>query len=155
MNDVAAALGRIPSGIFILTVRANDRQTGMLASWVMQASFDPPMFTVAVRKTRYLVDWLKGGARVALNILSSDEKNMIAHFGRGFQPDENAFADVELLPAPSDVPILAEALGFLSGPVQNSLETGDHLVFSVLVEDGRILKGGSPMIHVRKNGMNY
>ena len=43
-------LGRVPSGIFILTVGTGDRATGMLASWVMQAGFEPPMVTVAVKQ---------------------------------------------------------------------------------------------------------
>lgn len=155
MSEIGAVIGRIPSGIFILTARHNTQQTGMLASWVMQASFEPPMFTVAVKKTRYLTHWLQGGARVALNILSNDEKHMIAHFGRGFQPDENAFEEVALLAGHESLPILAESVGFLEGSVVGQLETGDHIVFAVEVEDGRLLKGGHPMTHIRKDGTHY
>ncbi len=42
-TPIAQVLGRIPSGIFVLTVGDDTgRETGMLASWVQQASFDPP-----------------------------------------------------------------------------------------------------------------
>ena len=39
---LAAALGRVPSGLVVLTARHGARETGMLASWVQQCSFDPP-----------------------------------------------------------------------------------------------------------------
>lgn len=154
MSDVGAALGRIPSGIFILTASQGDQKTGMLASWIMQCSFEPPMVTVAIQKDRYLVDWLRRGARVAVNILSEDEKNMISHFGRGFDPGAPAFAGLELL---SDVeaPVLADALGYLEGSVSGTLETGDHVVFSVSCENGKMLCDGQPMTHIRKNGLSY
>ena len=58
MADVppwAAALGRIPSGLFVLTARNGERETGMLASWVQQCSFTPPCVSVALRKGRELI----------------------------------------------------------------------------------------------------
>jgi flavin reductase (DIM6/NTAB) family NADH-FMN oxidoreductase RutF len=156
MTDIGAALGRIPSGIFILTVKHGEKRTGILVSWVMQAAFEPPMFTVAINRKRYLADWLQKGAHVALNILRDDEKQMISHFGRGFEEGENAFVNLELLSLSDGVPVLAEALAFLEGKVTGCLETnGDHLIFAITVQDGRILGDGAPMIHVRKNGMNY
>ncbi|MEZ4575617.1 MAG: hypothetical protein R2857_11990 [Vampirovibrionales bacterium] len=44
----AKALGRVASGIYIIsTGRVPDAQ-GMLTSWVMQAGFEPPQLTIAV-----------------------------------------------------------------------------------------------------------
>jgi flavin reductase (DIM6/NTAB) family NADH-FMN oxidoreductase RutF len=127
----------------------------MLASWVMQSSFDPPMFTVAIKRGRYIADWVASGARVVLNILRDDEKAMLAHFGRGFEPGEDAFTGLELLDV-HGAPVLREALAFLSGTVSGRLEgEGDHAVFGIKITDGRLLSDGAPMIHIRKNGLNY
>ncbi|MCH8993319.1 MAG: VCBS repeat-containing protein, partial [Acidobacteria bacterium] len=126
MTDIGTAIGRIPSGIFILTARKGDETTGMLASWVNQASFEPPMFTVAVQKDRYLAGWLKEGSRVALNVLSDDEKGMISHFGRGFEPGEDAFTGVELCPDGDTAPDLVTANSdFLRDGVSVLLGNGD------------------------------
>ena len=38
-KPLAAALGKVPSGLFILTVGRGQAETGMLASWVQQCSF--------------------------------------------------------------------------------------------------------------------
>jgi len=42
---LAAALGKVPSGLFVLTAKQGDAETAMLASWVQQCSFDPPQLT--------------------------------------------------------------------------------------------------------------
>jgi flavin reductase (DIM6/NTAB) family NADH-FMN oxidoreductase RutF len=127
----------------------------MLASWVMQAAFEPPALTVAVNRERYLAGWLKDGADVAVNILAEDEKDMISHFGRGIKPGEPAFDGVDLLSGEAKAPILADALAYLSGKVQSYLDAGDHIVFLIRVDAGRMLQEGAPMLHVRKNGLRY
>ena len=49
VKELAAAVGRIPSGLFVVTVRNGDRETGLLASWVQQCSFEPFQVSVAVK----------------------------------------------------------------------------------------------------------
>ena len=44
----------------------------MLASWVQQAGFDPPAITVAIKKGRYVVDWINDGAPFVVNVLSDE-----------------------------------------------------------------------------------
>ena len=63
-----------------------DRATGMLASWVMQAGFEPPMVTVAVRQGRYVADWLAAGEPFVLNVVGDEQKHWLKHFGKGFEP---------------------------------------------------------------------
>src|SRR5438874_8727460 len=72
----AAALGRVPSGLFVLTARHGTRETGMLASWVQQCSFDPPQVSMAVRKGRDVLDWLADGAAFVLNVLAEGQKQL-------------------------------------------------------------------------------
>ena len=72
----SSILGKVPSGIYILTAQHGDDATGMLASWVMQAGFDPPMVTVAVNKSRYLAEWLREGSNFALNVVAEEGKKL-------------------------------------------------------------------------------
>src|SRR5215212_332671 len=86
-----AALGRVPSGLFILTVRHGEDETGMLASWVQQCGFDPPQVVAAFAKDRWVLKWLKPHAAFAVNVLAEGQKQLMAHFGKGFGPGEEAF----------------------------------------------------------------
>ena len=61
LDGFAAALGRIPSGLFIVSWRAADADRGMLASWVMQSGFEPPLVSVAVGTSRDLLAVVRAG----------------------------------------------------------------------------------------------
>src|SRR5438270_7902044 len=91
-----AALGRIPSGLFILTARRGVQETGMLASWVQQCSFDPPLVMAAIRRGRLLESWLGTGDSFVLNILDDNQTDMIAFFGRGVEPGDDVFEALAL-----------------------------------------------------------
>ena len=91
-----AALGRLPSGLFVLTARHGEAETGMLASWVQQCSFEPPQISVALQRDRPVLSWLTAGAAFTLNILDDSQTDMIAHFGRGFALDEPAFMGLDV-----------------------------------------------------------
>lgn len=150
-----AALGRIPSGIFVLTASRGDAETGMLTSWVQQCSFDPPQLTIAIRKGRFLADWMSDGLTFTLNILDDGQSDMIGHFGRGFEPGEPAFEGLEIERRPNAGPILSESLAYLDCRAVNRFDAGDHDAFVCHIVGGVILNDGRPMVHVRKSGLHY
>ena len=77
IDPIGPILGRLPSGVFILTARDGTAETGMLSSWVMQAGFKPPMLTAAVQQGRYLGDWLTSGRSFVLNQLAAGQKSLL------------------------------------------------------------------------------
>jgi len=154
-DNVAAALGRIPSGLFVLTVRHGASETGMLASWVQQCSFDPPRVTIAIRKGRAVLQWLSTGAALVINVLPEGAKNLIGHFGKGFELGESAFTGVKLARQHEAAPVLAAAHAYLGCHVVNRIDAGDHVVLVADVRTGAVLADGKPTVHVRKNGLSY
>src|SRR4051812_19559627 len=104
-------LGRLPSGLFILTARNGPCETGMLVSWVQQCSFEPPQVTVAVRLGRDVLAWLTGGACFTLNLLADGQNQFIGHFGKGFALDEPAFTGLNVERGEGKSPVLVDALG--------------------------------------------
>lgn len=152
---LASALGRIPSGLFILTVRRGDAETGMLVSWVQQCSFAPPLVCVAIQRGRDLLAWLPDGSPFTLNILDASQTDMIVHFGRGFALDEPAFTGLDLEHSEAGAPVLSEALAYLDCQVAGRCAAGDHELLLGRVLGGRVLGEGQPMVHVRKSGMHY
>lgn len=154
-RQLAGALGRIPSGLFVLTARNGPAQTGMLASWVQQCSFEPPRISIAVNTDREILGWLTQGAIFTLNILDASQTDMIVHFGRGFAPGQPAFEGIEIEPPGQGGPVLSEALAFLECRVTGRYPAGDHILLVAGVDAGRVLGEGRPMVHVRKSGFHY
>lgn len=160
-EEMAKVLGKNPSGLFILTASNGEGlETGMLASWVQQASFDPPAVTVAVNQKRYLHDWIKQQPNVVLNLVGEKQNEFLKQYGRGFEPEEPAFEGMDVGRTAQDLPYLKGALGFLEGKVTNQLESGDHIVYLVEITSAGIenhddFQAASPWVHIRKNGFNY
>lgn len=158
-KEIGTVLGRIPSGIFILTVGdGQGRETGMLCSWVQQAAFDPPLLTLVLKEGRYVNDWLQQSRRAILNLVGESGKELLGHFGRGFKIDEPAFEEIELTRSASNLPILTDALGHLECEVVSQTPAGDHVVHLLEVKAvgaGEMLHEERPMVHVRKNGFHY
>ncbi|HEV3121977.1 MAG TPA: flavin reductase family protein [Isosphaeraceae bacterium] len=156
VTPLSSALGRVPSGLFILTVRLGDQATGMLTSWVQQAGFEPPLVTVAVRNDRFVGDWVAASGRFVLNQLALGRKRLIRHFARGFPPGAAAFEGVPLHTEASGGPVLAEALTFLDCQVKEEVQGGDHRIFLAQVIAGALLDPSSePLCHLRHSGMHY
>lgn len=158
-NTIGAVLGRIPSGLAIVTVRGpNGAQTGMLASWFQQVSFDPPALSIAVKQGRYINDWLAADGALAVNLLGEGQKSFLSHFGKGFGPDEEAFSGIETSTGTNGVTVLTQALGWLEGRVTQRLDVGDHaLIIAEITAAGRgpDLDAVRPTVHIRRNGFNY
>ncbi|MCH7990421.1 MAG: flavin reductase [Planctomycetes bacterium] len=158
-ETIGPVLGRIPSGVFILTASdGNGHETGMLASWVQQAAFDPPMVTVVVNRKRFLNDWLQQEPKVALSLIGESQTEFLKHFGRGFEADQSAFEGLNISRGANGLPILADAIGYLEGNIVSKTEAGDHVVYVVEITSagaGEKLDEEKPMVHIRKNGFGY
>lgn len=150
-----AALGQVPSGIFILTVGTGDRATGMLASWVMQAGFEPPTISVAVKQGRYVCDWLTEGQPFVLNMVGDGQKQFLKHFAKGFEPGQPAFEGIATSKCRTGVPMLTEAIAHLECEPAEHVDSGDHRVFLARVVRGAADGETGPMVHIRKSGSRY
>jgi flavin reductase (DIM6/NTAB) family NADH-FMN oxidoreductase RutF len=154
-DSLAAALGRIPSGLFILTFRNGKKETGMLASWVQQCSFDPPQVTAALRKEREVLTWLTDGATFTVNVVPEGGKALVVHFGKGFELGEPAFNGLDVQRDEDAPPVLKAAHAYLVCEVSDRLDVGDHVLVVGRVLAGSVLHPGHPTVHVRKNGLKY
>ncbi len=148
-------LGRVASGIYILTAGSGDRATGMLTSWAMQAGFTPPMISVAIKHGRYVGDWLTQGEPFVLNVLGEDQADLLKHFGGGFEPEEPAFNNLAITHCPRGVPILTDCLGHLECEPQSHVDSGDHRIFVAKIVRGGLHRDVPPMTHIRKSGSRY
>ena len=151
-KQVGKALGRVASGLFVVTAKCEDKEDAVLASWVNQCSFDPPAVTIALatlRSARLLVE--ASGAFI-VNVLPKDDMALLKYFSR---PPEDIFKGVMTRKGLEDIRILIDAVAYLECEVVQSMQAGDHVLYVGEIVGGKTLKGGDPYIHVRDNGFNY
>lgn len=153
-STVEQAVGRIVGSLSVLTINRGEVSTAMLASWVSQATFNPPGLTIAVAKDRAIESYLYEGDRFVLNILEQD-KQLRKHFMKKFAPGEDRFTNVAVESTEGGL-ILSECLAYLECRVMQRMECGDHWIVYAIVENGKLLKSnGLTAIHHRKTASNY
>lgn len=153
-EQVGRALGRIPSGCAIVTARAGGRRTGMLASWVQQASFEPPMVSVAIKKGRPVAGLIEASKEFVLNVLGENPTVMFRHFGKGFEAGQDAFAGLAIREVACGLEI-PDQIARLSVRVRGQCEAGDHVVYVGEVVEAKAGEVRPPHVHVRKSGWTY
>lgn len=155
-DEAMETLGRVASGLFILTAGRGEQETGLLASWVQQCSFDPPRVSVAVKQGREVASLLSAGAPFALNLLGEENTALLRHFGKGFALGQPAFTGLDVTRTPGEAPVLNASLGYLLCRVAGCFAAGDHDLYLGEIVGGSLLQqDGKPLIHVRKSGLRY
>lgn len=152
---IGAGLGRIPSGCAILTVQDESRSTGVLVSWVQQASFDPPSVSVALRKGRPAGEMVEKSGRFLLNIIGTNPTALFKHFGKGFSPDEDAFGGLSVSPSSFGMRIHS-CIAHLGCRMTQRVAVGDHDLYIGTVEAaGEMGQVFQPYVHIRSSGFSY
>ncbi len=154
--ELAAALGRIPSGLFIVTARSGAARTAFLASWVQQCSFNPPMLSIGVKCGRPADTLLQAGALLSVNILRTGDSALMKPFAKGVAPDADPYVGVAIEGPHSGAEVLSGALASIDACVLSRSAAGDHVLVMAEVVAGRVhADGGEPWVHVRRNGFSY
>lgn len=149
---IGVPLGRVASGVYILTAADGEEKVGMIGSWVMQTSFDPPGISVAVHPDRELYKLIEKTGKLTVNVISKDAVNLMQAFGK-YSPDQ--FDKVGHDTTAHGV-VLNDAIAVLECEVRDKTQPGDHVVFFAEVKDGKMLNPDQdPFVHLRKSGFSY
>lgn len=156
-TTVEQAVGRIVGSLCVVTAHQGDVSSAMLASWVSQATFNPPGLTVAVAKDRAIESLMYPGGQFVLNILAEgNHLGLMKQFLKPFGPAEDRFAGVATQIADNGSPILDDALAYLECSVNSRIEAGDHWVVYAVVDNGKLLQPDAvTAVHHRKSGNHY
>ena len=160
-NPTIQALGRVVGSLCVLTASKgkgeNNLKSAMLASWVSQASFNPPGLSIAVAKDRAVESLLQKGDSFALNILGSTTlREPLKKFSKPFAPGEDRFSGLDVKETPNGQIIIPDSIAWVDASVKERMECGDHWVIYAEVKYGNVLnKDDVTAVHHRKSGSNY
>lgn len=155
-SALAVALGRIPSGLFLVMWRDGEADRVMLASWVMQAGFTPPAISLGVERSRDALPFLQQGGRFVLHVLGVEDRGLIGRFAKPAAPGTDPFEGLEVSRSACGAAVLGSVANVLECRATASCSAGDHEIVVATVERAVRADGAvEPTIHVRKNGLRY
>ncbi len=155
ISNLARALGRVPSGLFLVTATTDSGPIGFLGSFVMQMGFEPPTVAVAIAKGRPHLDAIRAAGRCGVSVLDKPSSSVMGAFLKGRPEGGSPFDEVASSTTGRGAVVLDDALAWLDCRHAGEHETDDHVVVFGVVEDGRQLRDGEPTTHVRRDGLKY
>jgi len=145
------AFGHMTYGIYVLTARFENTINGMIASWVSQVSYDPPLIMVAVHSNRYSHHLLEKGHAFALHVLDKSQTDMLKRF-KGPDP-EKKFSDISWKTEKTGVPILKNCMAWFELKVKEHHDPGNHTLFIGEVITCGAQSSGTPLCTLDYEGM--
>src|SRR5262245_56498725 len=104
LSPLARAIGRIPTGLYIVTTLADGGPVGFVGSFLMQVGFAPPTLCVAVGKERGPLAAMRATGRFAVSVLDGGSAALMGAFLKKPPAGTSPFDLVAHAPSPAGLP---------------------------------------------------
>ncbi len=153
--EIYRAMGKISSGLFIVTAAHDGNRGGYLASWIQQVSFSPLMVSLAMKPGRPCYDLIKTHGRFCINIIGHKNEGVMKPFWSP-NAEKDPFDGLDYVVTPSGNLVLRSAMAALECEVRSTTTPGDHeILFAEVMAGQEIQVEDKPLNHVRKSGLQY
>lgn len=136
------------SGVTVVTMRAGEEDHGFTASSFTSVSIDPMLVLVCVVKAQRSHALIEEAKHFAVNILSTEQKELGMRFASSKIPDR--FAGVDITRAQTGAPILPGNLAWVDCKLKDVFPGGDHSIFVGEVVAGDAPGGQEPLTYFNR-----
>lgn len=138
---------RLDREIWLITARAGDRQSGLIATYVSKASLVPtiPRVTIGLAKHHFTHELIQESNSFCMHLIDEDHIDWVWHFGIPSGRDVDKLHGLAAHTRITGSPILADALAWLDCRVEARMDTGDRTVYLAEVLDAHIEQTASPL----------
>ncbi len=128
----------------------------MLATWVQQASFNPPAISIAIGRDRQIIEAIRASKKFALSVLWDKAKYIVDHFTRPKTPTNDPFSGIRVVQSPGGFPIIVDSVAWMECDLVSTCEfNADHDLFVGVISNAAPMRRGKPFFHLRDNGLRY
>jgi flavin reductase (DIM6/NTAB) family NADH-FMN oxidoreductase RutF len=124
--------------MYVVTTANARERSGCLVGFTTQVSIDPARFLVALSNKNHTYRVAASAHRLAVHLLSADDRATAELFGEHSGDDIDKFARCAWSPGPDGVPVLDAAAAWFSGPIIDRRDFGDHVGFLIEPDSGEV-----------------
>ena len=139
-------LRKYPLAVSVVTVGRGGSENALTVSWATPASFDPPMFLVALDRLHYSIDFVKSTRNFAVNLLAEGQERLAGQFARQAMAGEDKLAGVARREGETGAPIPTDAIAYFDCELTSVVEAGDHFLLLGRVVDAGILRDAKALV---------
>ncbi len=141
-------------GLYVIGTHRGAQKHAVMVNWLMQASFDPPLITLALMKEALSTAMVAETGDFTINFPPADQLDFATTFIKRPAQEGNRLAGYEFYTKTTGAPIFKDALGFVECKVVATVDHGDHLIFVAEVVDAGVHREGEPLA-LRGTKMHY
>ena len=147
------SLRMLSYGVYILSSENEGEYCVSTITWVSQASFQPPMISVCIKRNSASYEIVKKRGEFILHLLGDNQIELASTF---FKPTifENEKLNGQEFSWANNLPLLKDIPAYIQCKVVEILENGDHPLFLAEVVDAKINNDSNPL-ELRKTGWTY
>lgn len=152
------AVGKIPSGLFVITTGMGPHSTAMLVSFVQQLSREPICIGVALHRNREVSAIIERTGGFVLNICHAGDKNLLRKYARQSLTGDAAFEGMRTHRLGNGGTILLDACAWIWCDLHQRVDfkTDHELIIGTATEGGLSDDDkAKPVVHIRHDGSNY
>lgn len=142
-------------GLFAITAKDGQAAHGMLANWITQISFEPPMLALAIEHDSHMRQLVDMHGAFAVNVLESGQRELAGQLGKTYAKHPDKFKDFRWRPGPmTGSPLVEVGLGWIECRVTEEQPTGDHILYIAEVVEAGVNREGTPLT-LKETGFKY
>lgn len=122
--------------MFVVTTAQSGELAGCLVGFATQISIDPARFLVGISNKNQTYRVAARADRLAVHVLDRTQVELATLFGEETGDEVAKFDRCRWQPGPGGVPVLADALGWFSGPILERIPLGDHVGYVLAPDTG-------------------
>jgi flavin reductase (DIM6/NTAB) family NADH-FMN oxidoreductase RutF len=150
------ALRAITYGLYVLTARDGDEFAAAGVNWLSQASFEPPLVMVGIKRDNDSHRLIERTGAFAVNVLGEDQLEVGKAFFRTTTVDGDRLNGYRFEPGPvTGCPLLVDLPYWFECRVTDTVARGDHTVFVAETVNAGVRDDSVTPLLLRATGMSY
>ncbi len=152
--DHSQALRQFPYGLYLVGASRNGHPIMILANWVIQVSFSPPLVAVAIEVESKMHQFITDSGYFSVNVLPAGNIELPRAFLKSQEPKEGLINGHAFHFGRHGSPLIEDASSCLECQVVETIVVGDHTLFAGQVIQS-FVNSDNPGITLRESGLSY
>lgn len=140
-------LSQWASGVSVVTTNDDGMLYGLTVSSFSSVSLDPPLVLVCLANGNRILSMIEAARGFAVSVLAADQQAASAYFARPGRLPTTDFTEIEGEWTPSGLPVIANALAWVTCELHAALPQGDHTIVVGRVGASHVRRDAQPLLY--------
>jgi flavin reductase (DIM6/NTAB) family NADH-FMN oxidoreductase RutF len=151
MDATAEIFDRLDRELWLITAKAGERRSGLIATYISRVSLVPglPRVTVALAKHHFTHELIEQSGSFCMHLLGEEQLNWVWRFGIRSGRDVDKLEGLSTSITADGAPVISGSLGWLDCGVESRMDIGDRTIYLAEVLEAKCEGSAAPLTFKR------